>query len=61
MSCSATERVKLWDRYAGPIDQDAVNVEFIRKAHNKNPPFRFKVTLPPRNTVRVSLLEIHIL
>ncbi|XP_069683986.1 PHD finger protein 12 [Periplaneta americana] len=53
MSCSATERVKLWDRYAGPIDQDAIKVEFFRKAHRKHPPFRFKVKLPPRNRVRV--------
>jgi hypothetical protein len=56
MSCSATERVRLWDRYAGPIDQDAIKVEFIRKAHRRNPPFRFKVKLPPRNRVRVSIL-----
>ncbi|PNF41953.1 hypothetical protein B7P43_G14637 [Cryptotermes secundus] len=53
MSCSATERLKLWDRYAGPIDQDAVKVEFFRKSHRRNPPFRFKVKLPPRNRVRV--------
>ncbi|KAK7866275.1 hypothetical protein R5R35_007109 [Gryllus longicercus] len=52
-SCSASERVRLWDRYSGPIDQDAIKVEFIRKAHRQNPPFRFKVRLPPRNTVRV--------
>lgn len=52
-SCSASERVRLWDKYSGPIDQDAIKVEFIRKAHRRNPPFRFKVRLPPRNTVRV--------
>jgi hypothetical protein len=54
-SCSVTERVRLWDRYAGPIDQDAIKVEFFRKAHRRNPPFRFKVKLPPRNRVRVSI------
>jgi len=54
-SCSVTERVRLWDRYAGPIDQDAIKIEFFRKAHRRNPPFRFKVKLPPRNTVRVSI------
>ncbi|XP_068086806.1 PHD finger protein 12 [Anabrus simplex] len=52
-SCSATERVKLWDRYSGPIDQDAIKCEFIRKAHRRFPPFRYKVRLAPRNTVRV--------
>lgn len=62
-SCSVTERVRLWDHYAGPIDQDAIKVEFFRKAHRKNPPFRFKVKLPPRNRVRVSIFlwgrELH--
>lgn len=57
MSCGATERLKLWDRYAGPIDQDAVKVEFFRKSHRRNPPFRFKVKLPPRNRVRVSIFK----
>jgi hypothetical protein len=57
ISCSATERVRLWDRYAGPIDQDAIKVEFFRKAHRRNPPFRFKVKLPPRNRVRVSIFK----
>lgn len=58
MSCSATERVRLWDRYAGPIDQDAIKVEFFRKAHRRNPPFRFKVKLAPRNRVRVSIFKV---
>ncbi|KAK6640697.1 hypothetical protein RUM44_012394 [Polyplax serrata] len=52
-SVSLTERVKLWEKYAGPIDQDAVKLEFIRKVRRKNPPFRFKVKLPPRNKIRV--------
>lgn len=52
-SISATERVKLWDKFTGPVDQDAVKIDFFRKIHRKNPPFRIKVRLPRRNTVQV--------
>ncbi|CAG9862625.1 unnamed protein product [Phyllotreta striolata] len=52
-SVSATERVKLWDKFGGPVDQDAVKLQFFRKVHRKNPPFRIKTALPPRNTVIV--------
>lgn len=52
-SVSATERIKLWDHFSGPIDQDSVKLEFFRKIHRKNPPFRTKVKLPPRDRVKV--------
>lgn len=52
-SVSATERVKLWDRFTGPVDQDTVKLQFFRKVHRKNPPFRIKKALPPKNTVTV--------
>ncbi|XP_018560999.1 PHD finger protein 12 [Anoplophora glabripennis] len=52
-SISATERVKIWDKFTGPVDQDSVKLEFFRKIHRKNPPFRIKVPLPPKNTVTV--------
>lgn len=52
-SISATERVKLWDRFTGPIDQDAVKLEFFRKIHRENPPFRYKVRLAPRNRSKI--------
>ncbi|XP_001605754.1 PHD finger protein 12 [Nasonia vitripennis] len=43
-SCAATERVKLWDKFAHQqIDQHAVKLQFLRKAHTANPPFRIKV------------------
>lgn len=42
-SCSATERMKLWDKYANqPIDQHAVKMDFLRKARRTNPIFRTK-------------------
>lgn len=43
------ERVKLWDKYTGPVDQEAIKLEFFRKISRKNPPFRVKVRLPRRN------------
>lgn len=45
--------MKIWDKFTGPIDQDSVKLEFFRKIHRKNPPFRIKVPLPPKNTVIV--------
>lgn len=50
---SLSERVKLWDKYTGMVDQDAVKLRFLSKGHRKNPPFRIKVPLPPRKTVMV--------
>ncbi|CAH0548546.1 unnamed protein product [Brassicogethes aeneus] len=53
-SVSATERVKLWDRFTGlPVDQDSVKIEFFRRVHNKNPPFKTKVRLAPRGLVKI--------
>ncbi|XP_057663735.1 PHD finger protein 12 isoform X1 [Diorhabda carinulata] len=52
-SVSATERVKLWDKFTGPVDQDSVKLQFFRKIHRKNPPFRIKTKLPPKNSVMV--------
>ncbi|XP_022248416.1 PHD finger protein 12-like [Limulus polyphemus] len=52
-SVSLTERVKLWDIYNGPISQDTVKLNFLKKVHRRNPPFRYRVRLPPRNTIRV--------
>ncbi|CAH1994433.1 unnamed protein product [Acanthoscelides obtectus] len=53
-SVSATERIKLWDKFTStPVDQDAIKLQFFRKIHRKNPPFRIKTALPKRNTVQV--------
>lgn len=42
-SISATERVALWDRYTGPVDQHAIKIDFIRQARKANPSFRVKI------------------
>ncbi|XP_046385896.1 PHD finger protein 12 [Ischnura elegans] len=52
-SCSVTERVKLWDKYSGPLDQDTIKLDFFRRAHRKNPPYRIKVRLGQRGRVKV--------
>ncbi|KAG8227865.1 hypothetical protein J437_LFUL008658 [Ladona fulva] len=52
-SCSVTERVKLWDKYSGPLDQDAIKLDFFRRAHRKNPPYRIKVRLGQKGRVQV--------
>lgn len=58
-SVSATERMKLWDRFAGPLDQDAIKTEFFRKVHSKNPPFRIKVKLGKRKRIKVPPMVLH--
>lgn len=53
-SSSATERVKLWDRFANrQIDQHAVKLQFLRKAHTNNPMFRKKVQCGERLRIKV--------
>ncbi|KAF5280728.1 hypothetical protein FQA39_LY18011 [Lamprigera yunnana] len=52
-SVSATERVKLWDKFTGPVDQDTIKIEFFRRIHQKNPPFRIKLKLGNRCKVSV--------
>ncbi|CAN8015957.1 unnamed protein product [Ixodes persulcatus] len=45
-SVSLTERVKLWDRFSGTLSQEAVKLEFLRKARRTAPPFRCKRACP---------------
>ncbi|XP_052752130.1 PHD finger protein 12 [Galleria mellonella] len=52
-SISATERVALWEKFTGPVDQHAIKVDFIRRARNPHPPFRVKVPAGVRGRVRV--------
>ncbi|XP_011506236.1 PREDICTED: PHD finger protein 12 [Ceratosolen solmsi marchali] len=53
-SCAATERVKLWDKFAHQrIDQHAVKLQFLRKAHSINPPFRIKIKHNQKCRVKV--------
>ncbi|CAG2104380.1 unnamed protein product, partial [Medioppia subpectinata] len=52
-SVSLSERIKLWDHFSGPISQDTVKLNFLKKVHRKYPPFRTKVCLPPTQRVVV--------
>lgn len=56
-SVSLCERVELWDKYAAPVDQNAIKLEFFRKIQRKNPPFRVKRKLPGVLKVAKSLLN----
>ncbi|XP_017781995.1 PREDICTED: PHD finger protein 12 [Nicrophorus vespilloides] len=56
-SSSATERNRLWAQYAHqPVDQDAIKLEFFRRVHRSNPPFRFKVKMSTRRRVSVPMM-----
>ncbi|XP_041971863.1 PHD finger protein 12 [Aricia agestis] len=52
-SISATERVALWDKFSGPVDQHAIKVDFIRRARRARPAFRIKVPCGARGRVIV--------
>ncbi|KAK7079830.1 PHD finger protein 12, partial [Halocaridina rubra] len=54
-SHSLSERVKLWDKFSAPIDQDAVRLNFLQRCHRQNPPFRYKVKCALRSRVRVPI------
>lgn len=59
-SSSATERIKLWNRFSGPVDQDVVKAQFLRKVHHKNPPFRYKLKPKLRDRVEIpEMIEYH--
>ncbi|XP_063883158.1 PHD finger protein 12-like isoform X2 [Scylla paramamosain] len=52
-SHSLTERVKLWDKFTVPVDQDSIRLKFFQQVHRKNPPFRYKVRRALRSRIRV--------
>lgn len=59
-SVSATERIKLWNLYSGPVDQDTVKAQFLRKAHMKNPPFRIKIRSLQKERMQIpEMVEYH--
>jgi hypothetical protein len=59
-SISATERMKIWDQYGtDQIDHEVVKLQFFRKVHMKNPPFRTKLKPKPRNEVEVPEIVRH--
>lgn len=52
-SVSHSERLKLWSRFQGHVNQDAIKLDFLKKAHRKNPLFRIKVKHPLRKTTAI--------
>ncbi|XP_063368813.1 PHD finger protein 12 [Cydia amplana] len=52
-SVSASERVALWERFSAPPDQQAIKIDFIRRARAHRPPFRVKVPVGVRGRVVV--------
>lgn len=59
-SISATERIKLWNRFNTCIDHETVKTEFMRRVHRKNPPFRFKLKPKQRNCAEIPpMVEFH--
>lgn len=58
-SVSATERIKLWNRFGGPVDQDTVKAEFFRKVHTRNPPFRFRLKATQRERVQIPPMVVY--
>ncbi|CAH1641328.1 unnamed protein product [Spodoptera littoralis] len=58
-SISATERVALWEKFSGPVDQQAVKVDFIRRARKVRPAFRMKVPVSLRGRVVVPAMVRH--
>ena len=43
---SLSERIKLWNHFNGPISQDTVKMNFLKKIHRTNPPYRTKLVMP---------------
>lgn len=59
-SISATERIKLWDQFDRHVDHETVKIEFMRKVHCKNPPFRLKLKPKQRHCAEIPpLVEFH--
>lgn len=60
-SISATERMKIWDQFGTePIsDHEVIKLQFFRKIHSKNPPFRSKLKPKSRDEVEVPEVVRH--
>ncbi|KAF6040953.1 hypothetical protein EB796_000739 [Bugula neritina] len=52
-SSSVTEKIKLYDRYCGAVDQHTVKMAFLKKVHQQHPPFRTKTVAARRETIEV--------
>ncbi|KAH8418986.1 hypothetical protein KR222_011383 [Zaprionus bogoriensis] len=52
-SISATERVRLWNRFHQPVDHENVKMEFFRRVNTRHPPFRMKWSMRNRSHIEV--------
>ncbi|XP_064547175.1 PHD finger protein 12 isoform X2 [Drosophila montana] len=52
-SISATERVRLWNRFHQPLDHENVKMEFFRRVNTRHPPFRMKLSMRARAHIEV--------
>lgn len=59
-SISATERVKLWEQFKKPVDQETIKAEFFRKVHSKYPPFRYKLKAKHRICAEIPPMVEHL-
>ena len=53
-STRLTERAQLWEKYGTDVDQHTVKLDFLRKVHRVNPPFKVKVKHGRKRTVKAS-------
>lgn len=58
-SVRISERIKLWDKFAGSVDTHAVKLEFLKKIHRANPPFRMKAKCQKRLTMTVCFAQFN--
>ena len=52
-SVSLSQRIKLWNHFSCNISQDTIKLDFLKKVHRKNPPFRTKIEISPTPRVVV--------
>ncbi|XP_019872648.1 PHD finger protein 12 [Aethina tumida] len=58
-SVSATERTQLWEKFTGPVDQEAIKMEFFRTVHRTNPPFKMKVRRELKQRAKIPEMVRH--
>jgi len=52
-SPSLSERIKLWKKCRSKVSDEVVKLDFLKKVHQKNPPYRCKVKTISDNIVQV--------
>jgi len=52
-SISATERVRLWNRFHQPLDHENVKLEFFRRVNTRHPPYRTRTNVSARAHIEV--------